>query len=352
METDHSPDRLTSVSGPRDQAPRGIATIALGADVEPVDFTFVGLGSASMLAFTSAVEPLRVLNQLAGRRIARWRLVTPGGAPLTFSCGLSMAAEDLPVDLPRHGRVIVCSGAEPEASLSDPVTAMVRRAWRHGHVVGGICTGAYTLAQAGLLRGHAFTLHWENTEAFELRYPGLRSTRQLFAIDRAIMTCAGGTAATDMMLAVINDRYGPVAARVVMEMCLHPAMRPPGEAQKASLAFAMGVRNERFLALVEDIEDSANWLDPIASICERHAMSRRQMERLFKKYTGHSPRSYARLRRLDHARMRLTATNLSIQEVASECGFESSRAFAISFKKRFGVTPTDYSLALREGGPA
>ena len=347
MEVDHASNRPAGGPATQEQTSRGIASIALEGDVDTLDFTFVGLPKASMLAFTSAVEPLRIINQLAGRQIARWRLVTPDGAPLTFSSGLSMMAESPPRDLPRHTRLIVCSGTEPETSLSDTVTAMVRRAWRHGHIVGGICTGAYTLAEAGLLQGRRFTLHWENTDSFELRYPNLISTRQLFAIDNNVMTCAGGTAATDMMLSVLNDHYGPIAASVVMEMCLHPAMRMPDEAQKASLAFTFGVRNARFLALIQDIENSDNWFDTMDTLCEKHALSRRQIERLFKKYTGHSPQAYAKLRRLDHARLQLATTNMSVHEVAIACGFESARVFAVNFKKRFGMTPTEYTATHR-----
>lgn len=344
METDPAAEGLTGPGGGRSRGPRGIASIVLDQDVPPLDFVFLGLPGASMLAFTSAIEPLRILNQLAGRPIANWRVVTTDGDPLTFSCGLSLLADGVAGDLSRNDRLFVCSGAEPERSLSTRAVAMARRAWRHGHEVGGICTGAYTLAEAGILEGRRFTLHWENTEAFELTYPHLRSTRQLFARDDKILTCAGGTAATDMMLSILRDHCGALAANLVMDMCLHPAMRAPEEAQKTSLAFTLGVRNERFLALLQDMEDSDNWFFTMDALSERHAMSRRQIERLFKKYTGCSPQNYARYRRLDYARLQLATTNLAIQDIATACGFESAGVFSRNFKKRFGITPFAYSM--------
>ncbi|WP_368345593.1 GlxA family transcriptional regulator [Pelagovum sp. HNIBRBA483] len=329
------------------QVPRGVATIELAVADAPLAFEFVVLPNASMQAFSSAIEPLRVLNQLVGRPLVSWRVVTVDGATAQFSCGLQFLPDGSATTPPRDAILMVCAGVEPEKSLSPEVVALVRKAWRHGNTVGGICTGAYTLAEAGILEGRAFTLHWENTESFELRYPKLMSNRKLYAIDGKIMTCSGGTASTDLILSIIRQRFGPLAANVVMEMCLHTSMRSDSETQRASLAYIYGVRNARFLRILEDLEDPETWDMTGDEFAIRHAISRRQMERLFKTYTGQSPQKYAKNLRLERARIQLVQTNKTIVQIAIDCGFASADTFSLNFKRRFNVSPLEYSKAFR-----
>ena len=331
------------------QGPRGVATIELAVADAPLAFEFIVLPNASMQAFSSAIEPLRVLNQLVGRPIVSWNVVTADGGPAQFSCGLQFLPDGQAAAPPRDTILMVCSGVEPEKSVNPDIVALVRKAWRHGNTVGGICTGAYTLAEAGILEGRAFTLHWENTESFELSYPRLHSNRQLYAVDGKIMTCSGGTASTDMILSIIRDRFGALAANVVMEMCLHTTMRSQTETQRASLAYIYGVRNARFLRILEDLEDPETWEMSGDEFADRHAISRRQMERLFKTYTGQSPQTYAKNLRLERARIQLVQTNKTIVDIAYDCGFSSADNFSQNFKRRFHVSPLEYSKAFRHG---
>ena len=119
---------------------------------------------------------------------------------------------------------------EPESKASTALGDWLRSLWRRGRTVGGLCTGAYALVTAGILKGHRFTMHWDNITAFSEPYPELPPTRQVVCIDDRVMTRAGGVAAADLMLKLIADRYGAALGQEVMNMCPDPTPRRNGSA--------------------------------------------------------------------------------------------------------------------------
>ena len=134
------------------------------------------------------------------------------------------------VGCPNRGVIVVVSGVEPESKASTALGDWLRSLWRRGRTVGGLCTGAYALVTAGILKGHRFTMHWDNITAFSEPYPELPPTRQVVCIDDRVMTRAGGVAAADLMLKLIADRYGAALGQEVMNMCPDPTPRRNGSA--------------------------------------------------------------------------------------------------------------------------
>ena len=324
---------------------RGIAHVKLSAKVDrPVTVAFVLMPHFTMLAFTSAIEPLRVANQLTEKILFKWHVYTDHGAPIRCSNGVTILPDGPLTSTSPADYVLICGGVEPAAGCSSELTDWIRKQWRHGKTVGGLCTGSYALARAGLLHGKRFTLHWENFSNFVEKYPNLMPERRIFCIDDRIITSAGGIASTELALKLIDDYYGPDLSLAVMNMCLLGQIRRGDDEQLASLSVRLGTRNDhliRAVAYIEaHVEDDVD-LDDCASFV---GVSRRQLERLFQRYLDSTPLQYLNKVRLQHARSLLTETNLSVMEVAVACGFGSSSYFSKVFRQRYGMSPHKFSL--------
>jgi len=169
----------------------------------------------SMIAFTSAVEPLRLANHIAGENLYEWRLYSQDGGPIRASNDVEITVHGAYADAQRLNAAVVCSGLDVQTFDHREIMAALRRLSSFGSEIGAVCTGTYVLAKAGLLDGYRSTIHWENHAGLIAEFPRLAVSGDLFQIDRKRFTCAGGTAALDMMLAVITRDYGhAIAAQV------------------------------------------------------------------------------------------------------------------------------------------
>lgn len=320
--------------------PMGAAFLPVSEAGRTQTYAFVLVPGFTLLAFSSAVEPLRIANQLSQQPLYRWLVLSETGGPVASSSGISVAV-DGPLSVhDKEARMFVCAGNPPVAATKAAVVAAVQRHHRFGGVVGGICTGAFALASAGLLGARRFTLHWENQPGFAERFPGLMPTANRFETDGRVMTCGGGAASTDMMLQVIAADHGSDLAAMVSEMCLRTVMSGVDPQQRSSLAALMSSRNPVLVATVtlmnSHIEDplSMDDLAEAAGYCRRH------LERLFRDATGKTPGEFYRSLRLDRGRNLLSTTDLTLQEIAMACGFGSASHFSKCFRARYRTSPT------------
>lgn len=322
--------------------PRGAASLRVDYDGPPRDYFFVLLPKLTLLAFTSAIEPLRVANQVSGKALYRWFVMTEGGSSVQCSCGVRITPDSALRKLPKDAQIFVCAGIEPHQTTSQPVVNWLARHAAHGGDPGGICTGAFALAKVGLLQDRRFTLHWENQPAFREIYPGLEPTGNLYEIDRSLLTCGGGSAASDMMLELIERDHGPALAGIVADMCLHRRIGHGDAPQRPAYAPALGSRNPQLITAIDvmarHLEDPLD----IAAVADHCGLSRRQLERHFRRYLSVTPAQYYRELRISRAHALLNETNLSVAEIAAACGFVSSAQLAVHFRTRYGQTPRQY----------
>ncbi len=322
-----------------DFIPKGAANFKIAPVGAPCVFDFVLLPKLTMLALSAAIEPLRVANQISQQELYRWRTMTRGGAPVRCSNNLSLEA-DAPLGPPARGaRAFICSGVEPGETVDPVVTQWAARQAAHGTPVGAICTGAFTLARAGLLRGRTFTLHWENQPSFVEAFPDLVPTPNLYEVDGDLMTAAGGSASTDLMLSVIEEDYGPDFALVVSDMCLHGRSHSTHAPQKTARSAVIGSRNRHLIAAMRLMQ--TNLEDPLSveDIATEVGISKRQLERSFTQHTSLSPRRYYTDMRLARAYSLLSETDLPIVEIAAATGFGGTSAFARAFRAKFDTAP-------------
>lgn len=327
--------------------PKGVAHVAVPQVNDPVQMTFVLLPNFSLIAFSSAIEPLRIANQLAGQMLFEWEVLSETGAAVACSNGVKLQVDGPLAETKQKAMVFVCAGVEPEKSASRKVADWLRQQWRTGRTVGGLCTGAYALAKAGILEGRRFTLHWENLPPFAETFAHLRPLEQLYCIDGRILTCAGGAAATDLFIEIVAKNYGNRLADAVLKMCLHGQQRPADLRQRMSLSSTLGIRNPVLVEVIRTFEENLEQGVEIESVAATMGVSRRQVERLFQRYVGMSPKQYLNGLRLERARALLTETDLPVAEVAYGCGFNATNTFTKAFRQRYGVSPR--RLSNRQG---
>src|SRR5579883_1564658 len=203
----------------------------IGTDCEEIGFFLVP--RFSMMAFTSAVEPLRAANRLSGRSLYSWRLISTDGAAVAASNGITVLPHAGVAEVEHCATVAVCAGVEAGAFDDRRSLAWLRRLAKRGTVIGAISTGTWVLAKAGLLQGHRCTIHWEELPSLAEAHPELDLTANLFEIDTSRFTCSGGTAALDLMLHMIGLRHGHDLATAVSEQFIHTSLRDAHDAAPA-----------------------------------------------------------------------------------------------------------------------
>ncbi len=300
----------------------------------------------TMIAFATALDPLRSANRMLGFEAYRWRLASVDGKPVRASNGVEIAVNTSLEDERRKmtgpdrpSMVIVCSGLNIEAYSQKSVFAWLREEYNRGVAIGGLCTAAHVLAHAGLLANRRCAIHWENLPGFAERFPKANVFADLFEVDDNIYTCAGGTAALDMMLKLIGDDYDDTVVNRVCEQMLTDRVRSPTDRQRLPLRARLGVQNSKVLSIIEFME--ANLSEPMSLVAiARHVgLSRRQIERLFRQEMGRSPARYYLEIRLDRARHLLLQSTMPVVEVAVACGFVSASHFSKCYRELYARSP-------------
>ena len=198
---------------------------ATAAGEKTHQFVFLLTQKFSMMPFAGAIEPLRLANRIARRPLYAWRLVSETGGPVEASNGTTVGVDGGLEEVPRDATIIVCAGFELARAASRPVLTWLRREARRGVHIGGVCTGAYVLARAGLLDGKRATIHWENHAAFAEEFPEVELSNLLYVDDHGTMTSAGGTSSADMMLHLIAREHGAEMGTLIAETLLHTPVR-------------------------------------------------------------------------------------------------------------------------------
>lgn len=319
--------------------PKGAASFRVEYDGPPRDFYFLLLPKLTMLAFSAAVEPLRLANQVTNRELYRWFVMTEDGQPVKCSNGIAITPDSGLVNVPREAMAFACAGIEPTDAVSPKTVAWITRQKAFGAQVGGICTGAFALARSGLLGGRRFTLHWENKPAFVENFPGLSPTGNLFENDRGLLTCGGGSASTDMMLSLIEAQHGKDLAIVVADLCIHFRSESGEAPQKSAYSVAINSRNPHLIAAMQHMNENLENPVEIDEVAEHANISRRQLERLFKRYVGLSPAQFYIDQRVSRAHALLNETAMPVNEIAVATGFSSSSQLSQRFRKRYGKSP-------------
>jgi len=295
----------------------------------------------SFVAFSSAVEPLRLANRVANSNLYGWACFSTDGAAVTASNGVSINVDGAFDDCHGFPIIIVCGGAEIHDHIDPKMISRLRRLSSHGATLGAICTGSRILAEAGLLDGYRCTIHWENLSGFGEEFPEIEATDDLFEIDRNRLTSAGGTAALDMMLHLIGVHFGNETAALTADQLIHHRIRDGHEHQRMALRTRLNVSHPKLLAVISYMEETLEEPVSCSDLANSVDLSTRQLERLFRKYLHHAPTRYYLELRLSRARFLLLQTSMSVLDVALACGFVSASHFSKCYREFFVRTPSE-----------
>lgn len=313
----------------------------IGADDRASRIAFYLTPQFSFMPFASALEPLRMANQLSGRTLYEWALVSADGAPVCASNGIELTVAHGTETRERYDAVFVCGGLNVHVLRDEAAEAWLRQLIGTGTVLGAICTGTHILARAEVLEDYRCTIHWENLASMREEFPGLVISPELFEIDRDRYTCAGGTAPLDMMLCEIRSRHGATLANQIAEQFMCERIRDQNDRQRVPLTQRIGASQPKLAEAVSLME--ANIEEPMTldELSHHVGLSRRQLERLFQRYLHCVPTRYYLELRLNRARQLLLQTSMPIVDIALACGFISAPHFSKCYRDNFSLPPRD-----------
>lgn len=317
-------------------------------------FSFYLFEDFALHAFSSAIEVLRLANDVAGSKMYEWRVVSLNGEPVVSSCGTRLAADtSLPDERESLGRpwapgmVILCGGDRTPGACR-PLEAWVRECRRHKVAVAGLAGGTYALARSGLLDGRRCAVHWEHYPHFSEEFSNVEASQTAFEIDGEVHTCAGGNASFDMFMRIIGDECGQGVANRICEVALSERVREAGERQRLPLQARVGIDHAALIKIIAQME--ANVAEPLtlAELARATGLSRRQIERLFVREMGRAPARYYLEMRLERAHLLLIGSSRPIVDIAVACGFVSASHFSKTYRVNYGCPPQQMRLAMTE----
>lgn len=301
---------------------------------------FLLVRNFALMSYASAVEPLRAANLMASIELYNPIPLAVGGGILTSSSGAMFNCEDLAAVGPTCHTIFVCAGGSPEDWVTvKPAHAILRRLSRQGVRIGGISSGAFILAEAGLLQNRDFTVHWEHAGLFRELYPKLTPRQARYVIDRDRVTCAGGVAPLDLMHALIAERMGSHFSRRVSDWYLHTAIAEPAAPQRGSAPERFGTYNQTLLTVLEKMEATIERPLARAEMARVAGVSERHLDRLFSEHFQKGFLETYRDIRLQHARRLLEQSPLSLAEISLATGFSSPGHFSRAFRNLYSATP-------------
>jgi transcriptional regulator GlxA family with amidase domain len=304
---------------------------------------FQVMGMAALTAFEFA-------NVELGTEAYRLTVMSEKGGAVAASLGIRIETQPL-TDFPDTLMVV---GELMPKPASPGLKAYIAEAGRQSRRVAGVCTGAFLLAEAGLLDGRAATTHWAHAHRLQALYPKIKvDDDRIFIADGNIWTSAGMSSAIDLTLALIEDDHGVDLARKIARKLVVYHRRPGGQSQFSAL-LELEPRSDRVRrALVYAEEHLRNPLS-VEELAEAASLSPRQFSRVFREETGQSPAKAVERLRLEAAKVMMEEGRHPMDVVARETGFADRDRMRRAFLRFFGQPPQSLrrSLRLIEGDDA
>jgi transcriptional regulator GlxA family with amidase domain len=273
------------------------------------------------------------------------RIAAPQAGPVTAESGLRLVADTTLSDLRPPHTLVVAGGDGVEQLLADSnsLEAISRLAHRSSRVV-SICTGAFVLAELGLLDRRRATTHWASASQLADRYPAVKVTPdELFVRDGPVMTSAGIAAGIDLALALVADDHGSELARTVSRRMVLYLQRTGGQSQFSErLDYRAAPEPDHLDRLLAEIADDPSGDLSNPALAARLSVGERQLSRVFVNRTGTTPARWVARVRVDHGRRLLEQTALPVEQIAQRAGFGSVHTMRQVFHRVVGLSPDHY----------
>ena len=254
--------------------------------------SFLMLPEYTLSAFSNAIGILRMANRLTDRALYTWSVHSLDGQSVISSAGLELTIDGSLADATDANILMVCGGYSVKKYCNKLLTDGLRKIAKRKIPIGGIDTGTYALAVAGLLDGYRCTIHWENLSSLREEFPRLEITSSLFVIDRDRYTCSGGISSIDLMLNLIASIHGHQLVQEISEQFTCDRVRTEKDAQRAPLKYLIGASQPRLVDAVTLMESNIEEPLTLDEVADYVGISRRQLERLFNRYLHCAPSRY------------------------------------------------------------
>jgi transcriptional regulator GlxA family with amidase domain len=316
----------------------------------------LGFEGATALDITGPYEVFALSSRLAqGDSVPPYRLVllADHAGPFRATSGLSLVADGSWRDFRgKADTLIVAGGPDMTHVVSNHMLlAWLRIMSTRTRRIGSICTGAFALAEAGLLDNHRATTHWMAVERLAKDYPTVKvDSDAIYVRDGKLFTSAGVTAGMDLALALVEEDLGRDAALAVARMLVLYLKRPGGQSQFSTSLQAQTTEGRRLASLLSWLAEHYHEPITVEAMAQRTAMSDRTFARVFVSETGDTPAFYLEKLRLEHAVRLLESIGISLDVAARDCGFTGREQLRRAFQRHRGITPQEYQKRFRTTG--
>lgn len=291
------------------------------------DFQVMNLGG---------LTTFELANMTTGHEVYRTSFLSERGGPIRTSIGLTMDTEPFGE---RTFDTLIVVGTLDVGPSSPGLVQHVRRAGGLARRVAATCTGAFVLAEAGLLDGRRATTHWAHARQLQSLYPKVKvDDDRIFVSDGNVWTSAGMTAGIDLTLALVEDDLGPEIAKGIAKKLVVYYRRSGGQSQFSELLELQPKSDRIQIALSYARENLCKDLS-VDELADAARLSPRQFSRVFRQETGQSPAKAVEHLRLEAARAMMEEGRLPIDMVAQETGFADRERMRRSFIRSFGQPP-------------
>ncbi len=283
----------------------------------------------------AALSAFEFVNKSLGSEAYRLTVMSESGGIIRSSLGIGIETQPL-ADFP--DTLMVVGELLPQPS-SPGLRDYISRAGTHSRRVAGVCTGAFLLAEAGLLDGRAATTHWAHARTLQERFPNIIVDEdRIFLKDGNIWTSAGMSSAIDLTLALIEDDHGVEMSRDIARRLVVYHRRPGGQSQFSAL-LEMEPRSDRVRRALIYAKENLSKPLTVEELAEAASLSPRQFSRLFREETGRSPAKAVERLRLEAAKVMLEEGRHHLDTVARDTGFSDRDRMRRAFLRFFGQPP-------------
>jgi transcriptional regulator GlxA family with amidase domain len=274
------------------------------------------------------------------------RLLSETGGPVRSSSGVIVQTEAFSEAV--FDTTIIGGGGDMQ--FTPGLRRYLREAARMSRRIAATCTGAFYLADAGVLDGRRATTHWFFADAFRRGYPEVTLVEdQLFVVDGSIWTSAGMTAGIDQALTMVEEDLGPEVARKVARDLVLPFRRVGGLSQSSAM-LEMETKSSRVQEALAYARSHISARITVESMAKAANMSPRQFTRVFKQETGRSPAKAVERLRVELARAQIQEGRHSLEVIARQNGFRDRERMRRAFVRAFGEPPQSVRRTARASG--
>jgi transcriptional regulator GlxA family with amidase domain len=289
--------------------------------------------------------PLEVFAHAPGYEVTTASL---GGAPARTSSGLRLTPDAALAHLTAPPDLLLVPGGAGARRRDPDLVAWLRENAAKANRLASVCTGAFLLAEAGLLDGRKVTTHWARCEELAAQYPDLTvDPDPIFIKDGNLATSAGVTAGIDLALALVEDDLGRAAALTIARELVVFLRRPGSQAQFSAQLSAQMANRAPLRELQHWIAEHPGADLSVETLAQRTSLSPRQFARAFAAEVGMPPGRYVDRTRLEAARRRLEDAADDIAATARACGYGTPEAMRRAFVRALGVSPAEYRRRFR-----